>query len=462
MKKYYIKNLGCAKNKVDGAAIEAIFSEYLIEKTEEIKDADYIVLNTCGFIQSAKEESIAVFFELVNLKKKSAKLIVAGCLAERFADELSTQLVEADAVLGNYKIDELKLFLKNERIVERVKKKNVQVYGAFRNEDIYKKFTASHFLPSQLYSSENNNTTAYLKIAEGCNHRCSFCAIPQIRGRLVSAGLDDIKKNAIKACKNGAKEINIIAQDPMSYGMDLNDKKINLYSLLDSLLSLPYDFMIRLLYLHPDLFNMKLAEYIALSNERIIPYFDLPFQHANKEILKSMGRSGDKDSYLELIQNIRLLIPDSIIRSTFIIGYPLEDEETLEELEEFIKSAQLDYSAYFVYSNEENTTSYYIKPKHPEFDNDFYSSYVEKLSNIQEQISENRFKKYYSTKQKMIIEYDEGEENGLYSYIGRIFQQCPEVDGVTSLLTKKKLKIGDVVDVKIKDGYSYDFIAEYD
>lgn len=393
-KTFYIENLGCAKNQVDAEVIAADLInkgyECINDKENAVKKADIIIVNTCAFIESAKKESIEVFFELNAQKKKSAKMIITGCLGQRYKDELIKEIPEAFMISG------------------------VPLIPSTSRGD-------------RLFSKKG---TAYVKILEGCNHRCAFCAIPLIRGPLVSISKEEIIKETVRLTQSGVKEINLIGQDLASYGCD-KYKKSMLTDLLKSLSSIDGDFIIRCLYIHPDFFPSDIISVIQRSNGKILPYFDIPLQHASKDILKVMHRAHTKEYYLNLIKNIRSSFDECYIRTTYLLGFKNESKDTLEELKDFIEESSLDAASFFEYSKEEGTegekmmSDDEIKAMRP-----LVKRYKKKLENLQDKISSSRLSRFVGTIQDVLVEE---KIEGTSMYFAHIPFQCPDTDGTVVL-----------------------------
>ena len=416
-KSVYVENLGCAKNQVDAEVMVASLALDGYVSVDNAEDATIILVNTCGFIESAREESINTFFALKD-SFPDKKILITGCLSQRYAKELETDLLEADAIFGNRDLgsinDVVKKVVSGERIVE------VPEYP-FVDQDYDSR--------GKLF---NYPGSAYLKISEGCNHRCRFCAIPIIRGSLRSRPQKAILEDAVHLIAHGIKEINIIAQDLAAYGTDQVGTSLFL-PLLESIALLEGDFVIRLLYIHPDAFPLPLLD-LMKKYSKILPYFDIPFQHADKKVLRKMGRVGDKDVYLKLITSIRATFPDAVIRSTFLLGFTDEDEDSIDILTSFIKEANLDYAGTFIFSLEEGT------PAFNDVDKDIYNMRVKKARTYQKRINKlttsittKKLQKFIGQEIDVLIEeLVEQEEMA----IGRTYYQAPEVDGLTVVMGK--------------------------
>ena len=434
MKKIYIESLGCAKNQVDSEILLSYALEDGYERVEEPENADLIVVNTCGFIESAKEESINTFFSLKNANP-NARIVLAGCLAQRYGKEMD--LEEADVIFGNHDLSKFKDILENDVLTEdKSDKKQVVLVPEYPDPDRERDDRAL------LLSFPRS---AFLKISEGCNHRCSYCAIPIIRGPLRSRPMDRIITEAKRLISNGVYEINIIAQDLGAYGLDLYGES-RFVELMDKLSSLDGDFVLRMLYIHPDTFPENLIDLVA-ERKKILPYFDIPFQHASPKVLRSMKRTGDTEIYSGLIERIREKNPDAVIRSTLMLGYPGEEREDFEELLRFVDKAQLDWMGSFLYSREEDTPAYLMRDeKEHEKASRIAAKWQKELERKQSKITASRLQRFVGNVYRAIIEEKvDGEELA----IGRIYSQAPEVDGLTVIMGRD-LEPGDVVEVGIR------------
>ena len=427
MKNIGIISLGCSKNLVDSEMILGLFKDKKnIRFVNQIKDSDLIIINTCGFIESAKQEALDTIFECIHKKKKGAKILVAGCLAQRYKKELKDSIPEVDYFMS----------------INEYPKAYEIISNLLGNEEINKKIedTVKVSLTPKYYT--------YIKIAEGCKNNCSFCAIPLIRGGLVSKDRKTIIEEVKKAVSEGKEEIILIAQDTTGYGYDKND---NYYieDLLKDILKTDAK-QIRMLYLYPDEVKDSLIDLIA-KEKRIVPYFDIPLQHVNDELLKNMNRRGTKKEIIDVITKIRKMIPDSIIRTTFIIGYPGESEEQFNELCDFIKEYPFDRMGAFTYSKEENTRAY---------------SYA---GQIDEKVKEKRLKKIMDIQKEVSLELNKKKIGNTYKvrteiynpitkeYRGRSYMSAPDnVDGYVYFTSDDNISIGTLVDVKITDAKNYD------
>ncbi|NCD05746.1 MAG: 30S ribosomal protein S12 methylthiotransferase RimO [Spirochaetia bacterium] len=429
-KKFYMESLGCSKNQVDAEVIINLLKEKGYELSLDPNNSNLIFINTCGFIQSAKEEAIENLFELRE-KAPNAKIIFGGCLAQRYSDIL--ELPEADGIFGNRDLKQICEF------VDKLEKEDEQIilspeYPDNPEDDYYSRSTLLNYPGS-----------AYLKLSEGCNHRCAFCAIPVIRGPLRSRSKIQILKEANDLVKEGIKEINIIAQDLAAFGMDTTGES-QLLPLLEEICDIEGDFKIRLLYIHPDAFPLELIEFVK-THEKVLPYFDIPFQHASIPILRKMGRVGTSDSYYNLIKLIRESLPNAVIRTTLMLGFPGETEEDVKQLLEFTKKCKFDWMGSFIYSREEDTRAFdMISEEDHEKVIKRAKKDQKKLERIQEKITSNNLQKFVDNVYDALIEEKiEGEDLA----IGRIYSQAPEVDGATVIMGRN-LKPGSVVKVGIR------------
>ncbi|MBS3946156.1 MAG: 30S ribosomal protein S12 methylthiotransferase RimO [Melioribacter sp.] len=424
--KISVITLGCSKNTVDSERLMNQLKLNKFDLTENPEEADSVVINTCGFIDAAKEESVNTILSAVELKKKGKlkKIVVAGCLSERYMDDLRKGIPEVDSFFGTEAY---------EGIVE-------DFGGDLKYELLGERFltTPKHF--------------AYLKISEGCDNPCSFCAIPLMRGLHNSQPMDDILQEVKFLAAKGVKEINIIGQDTTDYGKETG--KRNIAELLNKISLIDGIEWIRLLYAYPSHFPDDLINEIA-ENHKICKYIDIPLQHISDNVLKSMRRGITKRRTIELLYKLRERIPDITLRTTFIVGYPNEGEKEFEELCEFVKDIKFDRIGVFNYSVEENTPVYILgDPVPPEVKEERKAI----LMNIQKEISQSKNEKLIGSKMQVIIDNIEGE-----FYIGRTEKDAPEVDGeVLIKADDNKLKIGNFYDVEINDCNEYDLFGKID
>lgn len=415
-KSLYIESLGCAKNQVDSEVIIEKLRQDGWNRTDDVSKADLIIVNTCGFIESAKQESLETIFNLSQQASKDARIAVCGCLAQRYSEQLLLDMPEVDGVFGNHDLGKISEFVKN---IQNERQQFTPEYPA----DPYDEFDNR----SQLLSWPGS---AYLKISEGCNHRCHYCAIPVIRGDLRSRPMELILKDAQELADHGIKEINIIAQDLAAYGTDVTEKGLFI-DLLEKIAAIPGDFKIRLLYIHPDAFPTELLD-LMKKNSRILHYFDLPMQHADPDVLKEMGRTGSPEKYADLVNMIRTELPDAVIRTTLMLGYLHEDDKAFELLCNFVKKCRFDWMGSFVYSREEDTPAYPLRTEQEQEEAESIArKRQKKLEKIQEKITARRLERFVGNEYDVLIEETfEGQDLA----IGRIYSQAPDVDGQTVVM----------------------------
>jgi len=438
--KVSIISLGCSKNQVDAEIMLAILKDngYIIEN--EPSKADAVIINTCGFIESAKQEAIENILEIAELKKegKIKALVVSGCLSERYKDEILKELPEIDAVIG---------IASKEKIAEAVKaalENSNEKYADFEPVENYK-IGGDRMLSTPFY-------TAYLKIADGCDNRCSYCAIPLIRGNYRSRSIEEIVNEAENLAASGVFEINIIAQDTTRYGLDLYGER-KLPELLTRLCRIEGLKWIRILYAYPDEVTDELLNVMA-AEEKIVNYIDLPLQHASNKILTAMNRRQTKEDMINLIDKIRHKLPDSVIRTTFITGFPGEDETDFNELIDFLKTAELDRVGVFTFSAEEGTPAALLEDNVSEDEKSRRREIIEREASI---IAENKNKAKIGKIFPVVVEgYDKYAE----AFFGRTKFDAPEVDGKVFFSFNGRLEEGQIIDILIKDVIEYDLFGE--
>ena len=418
-------SLGCAKNQIDTELFLGVTKKYNIEITNSIEEADILVVNTCGFIESAKKEALDTILELSDYKQEGKILIAMGCLVERYLDTLKESLPEVDYFIP----------IKDYKEIDR----------------IFKQITSSSDSYTFDYCNRVLTTlehTAYIRIAEGCNNRCSYCAIPLIRGNFVSRPFDEIIEEGKWLAKKGIKELTVIAQDTTRYGTDLNNGKL-IEDLLVELSNIDGIKWVRILYLYPDEVTDNLLK-VMTDHEKIVPYFDLPLQHASDNMLKAMNRRGMKEDIYTLINKIKN-IPNSILRTTFIVGFPGETESDYLELKEFIKNIKFDRVGIFTYSDEEDTTGYDMEPKVKK--NVMKKRYNE-LMKLQNSISLEKNTNLIGDSIEVLVDYYDFDKN---LYVARSYAYAPDdVDGCIYISTDKPLIIGEFYKVKVVKATAYD------
>ena len=421
--KIYLISLGCAKNKVDSEVIIGnLLANDNIELTLDMSLADLIIINTCAFIESAKVEALNTIFEVLDSKEEHQKVMVVGCLSTRYVNEISNLIPEVDRFVT---------------IKEYPKLKEI-VNSMFTDHPFTTEISSFNRIITGMKES------VYVKISEGCNNRCSYCAIPLIRGPFVSKRMEDIILEVTDLVNEGAYEINLISQDTTNYGIDLY-KEYKIVDLLTELEKIEGNFKIRLLYLYPELVSDELIDYIA-NSKKVMPYFDIPLQHSETKILKSMNRRGDKEFIISLINKIRTKIPNAILRTTMIVGFPGETNQDFNNLIEFVKDIKFDRLGAFSYSPEEDTKGATMDNQ---IDEEIKTERLEALYLVQDDIALTANEKHLgSLTDVLIIDYDEDS----YAYIGRNYAFAPDdIDGFIFVYSHEELSIGDVVKVKILD-----------
>ena len=438
MYKVCMVSLGCPKNQVDAEMMLSLLKNGGFEICSEEAEADAIIINTCGFIEAAKAEAIENILEASKYKSEGnlKALVVTGCLAERYRDDVTAEIPEVDVCVG---------IGSNSKIAEIVKNSiegNCQnCYG--EKEEL--NLSGDRILGGYPFST-------YLKIADGCDNCCTYCAIPKIRGRMRSRKIEDCVKEAKILAERGVKELIVVAQDTTAYGEDIYGKPM-LSELLKELCKIEGLHWIRTLYTYPDRITDELLETIA-SEEKLVPYLDIPLQHINGEILKRMNRKGDKQSLSALIDKIRDKIPEITLRTTFITGFPGETEEQFEEMAEFIKEKRFDRLGCFTYSAEEGTIAAEFENQ---IDEQVKTDRMENIMEMQMTISAEKNEEKQGLVTEVLIE---GWDDYIKCYFGRTPSDAPEVDGKIFFLSTKPLKIGDFVKVRINDCIDYDLLGE--
>lgn len=431
-------SLGCPKNQVDAERLLFTLKEAGYEITAEEQKAEIIIVNTCGFIESAKTEAIENIVEVAEYKKTGCLkgLIVTGCLAERYKEQIMEQMPEVDAVLG---------IGANDSIVETVR----AVLDGKKTESFPEKEKLSlcgdRILTTPFY-------TAYLKIAEGCSNRCTYCAIPDIRGSFRSLPIEDCVAQAKKLAENGVKELVVVAQDTTNYGADLYGKPC-LARLLKELCAIDGIHWIRTLYTYPDKITDELLDLMA-AEEKLVPYLDIPIQHCNDRILKRMNRKGNKDDITALVEKIRNKIPDITIRTSLITGFPGEGEEEFTELCEFVKKVRFDRLGCFAYSAEEDTPAAEFEDQ---VDMQIRVDRSENIMNDQMTVAEEKNREKIGKTLEVLVE---GYDSYIKCFFGRSRADAPEIDGKVFFTAEHSLAVGSFVNVHINDVIEYDLLGE--
>ncbi|WIV11495.1 30S ribosomal protein S12 methylthiotransferase RimO [Proteiniborus sp. MB09-C3] len=426
-------SLGCSKNLVVTEGIIGLFNSHNFNIVNDAQEADIIVINTCGFIESAKQEAINTIFEMAELKKNRCKyLIVTGCLVQRYKDELEREIPEVDLFLSISDYDRIWKEIENLLDLE---------------ED---KHAILDFNNRVLTTGEN---MAYLKIAEGCNNNCTYCAIPYIQGPYISRPMEDILKEAKNLADQGIKELVVIAQDTTKYGIDLYGES-KLAQLLEELCKIGGFQWIRFLYAYPESITDELIN-VVKNNHKICSYFDIPIQHISDSVLKRMNRKSDGASIRGLIDKIREEIPDVILRTTLIVGFPGETEQDFNELYEFVKETKFDKLGVFTYSKEDNTPAAKLEEQ---VHHSIKKSRFNKIMKLQEQISKDKLNEKIGNVYQVLIESLTSDNE---YYVGRTYMDVPDMDGVVFVKNNGEGNlINKFVYCKIREAIEYDLIAE--
>ncbi len=443
--KVHFVSLGCPKNLVDSEIMAGTLMKEGYEVVADESEAETVIVNTCGFIEDSKKESIQKILEMSALKETGnlKKLVVAGCLTQRYKDDLVSGLPEADLFVGSGEFQNIAQILKKNSEGDQQK--------TFFNLPTYLQQEHTPRVNSQ------PQHRAYLKISEGCMKRCSFCAIPHIRGNLQSRTIENIIKEAKSLSATGVKELIIISHDFTDYGWDLRRKnpaaKESPVELLRALSDVDGIEWVRVLYLYPDGITPEMIELIK-NNKKLVKYFDMPLQHINDDVLKKMNRKMTRNEIETVLQNIREQIPEAVIRTQFIVGFPGETHEHHEELLEFIAEQQFDRVGCFKYSPEESTAGAKMTDQ---LDEETKQERYESVMEVQQNISREKHREFIGKTLDVLVEgYSEETELLLQ---GRNSQQAPEIDGVV-LINSGQAKVGDMVKVRITDSMEYDLIGE--
>jgi ribosomal protein S12 methylthiotransferase len=433
-------SLGCAKNLVDTEVMLGILQKNGIELTNEPSEAEVLIVNTCAFIESAKEESITTVLNMADYKNSGCcrSLIVAGCLGQRYGQQLLDEMPEADAIIGTGAWQRIM-----EAVDETLKGNRVVISG--ESEIIY-----DARMPRIMTTP---GYTAYVKIAEGCDNNCAFCAIPMIRGHYRSRKFEDVVEEVKRLAADGVKEINLIAQDTTNYGRDLYGKP-RLAELLKELCKIDGIQWIRTLYSYPRFFTDELIDVIA-SEPKIAKYVDLPLQHAHDAILRRMHRADTRESIEKLLEKIRERIPGVTVRSTFIVGFPGETDAHYQALREFLLKQRFDKVGIFTYSKEEDTPAYSMDGQVAE---DVMQERYHELMSIQSKISEETNQALEGKELDILVEGRDEEQQTIA--VGRSYREAPEVDGQVYIEGDTDSKPGDIVRVRVTQGFTYDVVGE--
>lgn len=438
LKKVALVSLGCSKNLVDSEEMLAILSERGFELTSKEDEADVIIVNTCTFIESAKTESIECILELAQYKQIGAckALIVTGCMAQRYREQILTELPEVDAVVGTNDYGSIA------DIIDKLSGGEKEI---LKCTDEYFDFCVGKRIRT------TPDYTAFLKIAEGCDNHCTYCVIPSIRGRYRSRAFDEIAAEAEEMVKSGVKELVVIAQDTTRYGMDLYGE-YRLPQLLKRLCEIEDVEWVRVHYCYPELVTDELIE-VFKTERKLCNYFDIPIQHCSDSVLKRMGRRTNKAEICGLIDKIRSEIPDAVIRTSIIVGFPGETEEDFEELCEFARDKKLERLGVFAYSREEDTPAYNLDGQISEEEKERRR---DALMLIQSEVSEQYGASKIGETVKVLVE---DRDEIIKSYYGRTYADSEEIDGKVFFKSNRKIKSGEFVSVKIEQAMEYDLFG---
>jgi len=431
-----VVNLGCDKNRIDSEIIIGNLKE-TYEVVNEPENADVILINTCGFIETSKQESIDTILEMSRYKEnnKCKVLVATGCLTQRYGNELLELIPELDIILGVNDYDKL-----NEAIERALDKGEKSCYTNYSDSNIN----------SGKRIVTTGGTTAYIRISEGCNYQCAYCAIPKIRGKYRSRTIEDIVAEAKELAINGYKEVILVAQDTTNYGIDIYGGQ-KLHVLLQELSKIKSIKWIRVLYCYAEELTDEIIDEFA-SNYKVCKYVDIPVQHISDDILKAMKRRGRKAIIIENIEKLRRAIPNVVLRTSIIVGFPGETEENFNELLEFARTVKFDKLGVFIYSQEEGTAA------------------AEMGNQIDEEIKEERYHKLMALQQGISAEINKEKVGRIYEvlveekqpgeYIGRSYEMSPEIDGEIFIKCDKIINMGEFINVKIVDALEYDLIGE--
>lgn len=439
MRKVYIETLGCPKNQIDSEMMLGLLSKNVYGIAEYPEEAEVIIINTCGFIESAKEESVMTITDFITLKEEAnCKIfIVAGCLVERYADELKAELPEVDIFIGTTKFP---------LIVQAI-----EDYEAGK-EPVVNIGDIDILIPENIPRVKTTpDYTAYLKISEGCDNNCTYCIIPQLRGKYRSRLFEDIVDEAKTLVANGAKELIIIAQDTIRYGNDIYEKN-RLAELLTEICKIESLQWVRLMYAYPDEITLELVETFK-REEKLLNYIDMPIQHGSNSVLKRMNRRTSQEQIRDVVKMFRAHVPDMVIRTTIIVGFPGETQEEFDDLYDFVKEIRFGRLGVFTYSQQDGTPAAKMKDQ---VDEDIKLERQAAILELQQGISLDNNGHYMDKTIAVLIEEKVDEEN---VYMGRASFDAPEIDGAVYINTEDTLEIGSIVEVEINDYMEYDLIG---
>ena len=433
-------SLGCDKNLVDSEYMIGMMADAGYQIIDDENEAEVIIVNSCCFINDAKEESINTILELAELKKSGRlkALVVTGCLAQRYKEEILEEIPEVDAILGTNSYEDIV-----HAVEEVLQGKTYQNLGTL---DGLPKLTTKR-------SITTGGHYAYLKIAEGCDKHCTYCVIPSVRGHYRSVPMEELVEKAKELVKQGVRELILVAQETTLYGMDLYGEKM-LHRLLDELNQIDGLYWIRIMYCYPEEIYDELIASIK-RDEKVCHYLDIPIQHANSDVLRRMGRRTNKEDLIRIITNLRKEIPDITLRTTLICGFPGETKEQHEELMQFVNDMEFDRLGAFTYSPEEGTPAAEMEGQIPE---EQKKEWQEEVMELEQEVIFDKNEEMKGQKLYAFIEGKVADENGVY--VGRTYKDAPEVDGYIFVNSSQELMTGDFVRVEVTGAYEYDLIGE--
>ncbi|MBP9484151.1 MAG: 30S ribosomal protein S12 methylthiotransferase RimO [Negativicutes bacterium] len=447
MKTVGFVSLGCAKNLNDAEAMLGLLDQAGYKIVDNPDQAEILIVNTCTFIEPAKEESIEAILRMGSYKKEGQckRLIVTGCLAQRYGEELQKEMPEIDGLLGTFSWDRVV------ELLDALEQKENQDHPLF-----YKDVKPLMYEGAMPRMRTGPSFSAYLKVAEGCSNGCSYCVIPSVRGAFRSRTIESVKLEAKSLAESGVSEINLIAQDTTSYGMDWAQGQPQLTALLKELEEMPETNWIRLLYCYPNRFTDELLEFMKTS-KKTLPYVDMPLQHIDQEILKKMNRQDSENEVRELLMKIREALPNVALRTSLIVGFPGETEEQFEKLATFLEEFKFDHVGVFKYSQEESTPAAKMPDQISE---EIKEERYHRLMAIQAKISEERNQSFEGQTLKVLIEGKHPEQENLW--YGRSYREAPDVDGRVFVETDEELQVGTLVKARIDQGFAYDLVGILD
>ena len=432
---FHLISLGCAKNLVDSNVLAQLLEAEGLIYSESPEQAEFVLINTCGFIHDARQESEETIRGVTGLKKANQKLIVTGCLAERWRENLLKAHPGIDGLIGTRRLEDIIPLLRNLAGEAKV--------GSYLD------YPALQYAPSASYTAIQGGSS-YLKIADGCHRTCAFCAIPGIKGSLVSRPVEEILRDASFLQEGGVNEINLIAQDVTAYGADRGEQD-GLYSLLQKLLpEIPDIPWLRLLYTYPGMISDNLIDLMANSNQ-LLPYLDIPLQHASPEVLKSMRRPSDVDWVRRTISTMRERIPELVVRTTFIVGFPTETEDHFKQLYEFVEEMQFDHMGVFTYSPEVGTFAENLRDPVSQA---VKESRQEKLMELQSRLALEKKQSLIGKTLDVLVEGVDEEQDII---VGRSYRDAPEIDGL--VVANGRAAVGDLTSVEIEGVGPYDLFG---